>query len=208
MVRRRFRSRRWSGQGWVPWRAARLQDWQEPRPFVDPARARRVFHELQVGSNSLQPSVPCPRSRSLYGPARIFQLLLSACFSFPLTQSLRRPRATHRLLTTSSPPQLASSWLQSARPPPWRLVTTSPSTLPMSFCSTAWGAAMRLADQVTSYNTRARRSWYATHILYPGAELIEMQLDAGMHPAYDGLAALPFYDEFDLSTVDVLLISQ
>ena len=29
-----------------------------------------------------------------------------------------------------------------------------------------------------------------------------------MHPAYDGLASLPFYDEFDLSTVDVLLISQ
>ena len=29
-----------------------------------------------------------------------------------------------------------------------------------------------------------------------------------MHPAYDGLAALPFYDEFDLSQVDVLLISQ
>lgn len=34
------------------------------------------------------------------------------------------------------------------------------------------------------------------------------QLDAGQHPAYDGLAALPFYDDFDLSTVDVLLISQ
>jgi len=34
------------------------------------------------------------------------------------------------------------------------------------------------------------------------------QLDAGMHPAYDGLAALPFYDDFDLSTVNVLLISQ
>jgi hypothetical protein len=29
-----------------------------------------------------------------------------------------------------------------------------------------------------------------------------------MHPAFEGLAALPFYDEFDLSTVDVLLISQ
>lgn len=29
-----------------------------------------------------------------------------------------------------------------------------------------------------------------------------------MHPAYDGQAALPFYDEFDLSTIDVLLISQ
>ncbi|KAK0706740.1 endoribonuclease YSH1 [Lasiosphaeria miniovina] len=32
-------------------------------------------------------------------------------------------------------------------------------------------------------------------------------LDAGQHPAYDGLAALPFFDDFDLSTVDVLLIS-
>jgi cleavage and polyadenylation specificity factor subunit 3 len=29
-----------------------------------------------------------------------------------------------------------------------------------------------------------------------------------MHPAYSGLAGLPFYDDFDLSTVDVLLISQ
>ena len=29
-----------------------------------------------------------------------------------------------------------------------------------------------------------------------------------MHPALDGIAALPWFDEFDLSTVDVLLISQ
>ena len=35
-----------------------------------------------------------------------------------------------------------------------------------------------------------------------------VMLDAGMHPAYEGLASLPYYDEFDLSTVDVLLISQ
>lgn len=34
------------------------------------------------------------------------------------------------------------------------------------------------------------------------------QLDAGSHAGYSGLAALPFYDDFDLSTVDVLLISQ
>ncbi|CAM1504181.1 Fc.00g017720.m01.CDS01 [Cosmosporella sp. VM-42] len=34
-----------------------------------------------------------------------------------------------------------------------------------------------------------------------------VMLDAGQHPAYVGLAALPFYDDFDLSTVDVLLIS-
>lgn len=35
-----------------------------------------------------------------------------------------------------------------------------------------------------------------------------VMLDAGIHPAFDGLAALPFYDEFDLSTVDILLITQ
>ncbi|KAI0154427.1 cleavage and polyadenylation specifity factor [Xylariaceae sp. FL1272] len=34
-----------------------------------------------------------------------------------------------------------------------------------------------------------------------------VMLDAGQHPAYDGLASLPFFDDFDLSTVDVLLIS-
>ncbi|KAG9992629.1 Metallo-hydrolase/oxidoreductase, partial [Aureobasidium melanogenum] len=34
-----------------------------------------------------------------------------------------------------------------------------------------------------------------------------VMLDAGAHPAYDGLASLPFYDEFDLSTVDILLIT-
>ncbi|KAL1598778.1 endoribonuclease ysh1 [Paraconiothyrium brasiliense] len=34
-----------------------------------------------------------------------------------------------------------------------------------------------------------------------------VMLDAGMHPAHEGLQAMPFYDDFDLSTVDVLLIS-
>ncbi|KTW30663.1 hypothetical protein T552_00378 [Pneumocystis carinii B80] len=34
-----------------------------------------------------------------------------------------------------------------------------------------------------------------------------IMLDAGVHPAYNGLSALPFYDEIDLSTVDILLIS-
>ncbi|KAH8599594.1 beta-lactamase-like protein [Bisporella sp. PMI_857] len=38
------------------------------------------------------------------------------------------------------------------------------------------------------------------HILqYKGKTVM---LDAGMHPGYDGLAALPYYDDFDLSTVD------
>lgn len=44
------------------------------------------------------------------------------------------------------------------------------------------------------------------HILkYKGKTVM---LDAGIHPAYDGLAALPFYDEYDLSSVDLLLITQ
>lgn len=34
-----------------------------------------------------------------------------------------------------------------------------------------------------------------------------VMLDAGVHPAYSGQASLPYYDEFDLSEVDVLLIS-
>ncbi|KAL8946567.1 MAG: hypothetical protein Q9222_007052 [Ikaeria aurantiellina] len=43
------------------------------------------------------------------------------------------------------------------------------------------------------------------HILqYKGKTVM---LDAGMHPAYDGLGALPYFDEFDLSTIDILLIS-
>lgn len=35
-----------------------------------------------------------------------------------------------------------------------------------------------------------------------------VMLDAGMHPAKEGILALPYYDNWDLSTVDVLLISQ
>ena len=79
----------------------------------------------------------------------------------------------------------------------------------MSFSSSAWAAATRSADRVTSSSTRARLSWCAgarqrgSTCYANGA-----QLDAGMHPAYEGLSAMPFYDEFDLSTVDVLLISQ
>ncbi|KAJ6263519.1 hypothetical protein Dda_2083 [Drechslerella dactyloides] len=34
-----------------------------------------------------------------------------------------------------------------------------------------------------------------------------VMLDAGVHPAYEGISSLPFYDDFDLSTVDILLIS-
>ncbi|KAK3988178.1 beta-lactamase-like protein [Cladorrhinum sp. PSN332] len=43
------------------------------------------------------------------------------------------------------------------------------------------------------------------HIIqYKGKTIM---LDAGQHPGYDGLAGLPFFDNFDLSLVDVLLIS-
>ncbi|GME75603.1 unnamed protein product [[Candida] boidinii] len=43
------------------------------------------------------------------------------------------------------------------------------------------------------------------HIIeYKGKTIM---LDAGVHPAYSGLESLPFYDEYDLSRVDILLIS-
>jgi hypothetical protein len=45
-------------------------------------------------------------------------------------------------------------------------------------------------------------------IIREGIRANKGQLDAGMHPAHEGLSAMPFYDDFDLSTVDVLLISQ
>ncbi len=41
-----------------------------------------------------------------------------------------------------------------------------------------------------------------------GTDPTMLQLDAGQHPAREGLAALPYFDEFDLSTIDILLISQ
>lgn len=43
------------------------------------------------------------------------------------------------------------------------------------------------------------------HIIsYKGKTIM---LDAGVHPAHSGIASLPFYDEYDLSAVDILLIS-
>ena len=30
----------------------------------------------------------------------------------------------------------------------------------------------------------------------------------GIHPAYSGMAALPYFDEIDPSTIDVLLVTQ
>lgn len=70
---------------------------------------------------------------------------------------------------------------------------------------------MRSEDRATSYSIRAKPLWCDIQIQFINtrrqANTIG-QLDAGQHPAYDGLAALPYFDEFDLSTVDVLLISQ
>ena len=38
--------------------------------------------------------------------------------------------------------------------------------------------------------------------------VVVFQFDCGIHPAYSGMAALPYFDEIDPSTVDVLLITQ
>ena len=34
------------------------------------------------------------------------------------------------------------------------------------------------------------------------------QLDCGIHPAYTGLSALPFFDEIDPASVDLVLVTQ
>jgi hypothetical protein len=69
---------------------------------------------------------------------------------------------------------------------------------------------MKSVGHAILYSTRGRRSWCVTDLVTPsrGGVADGGQLDAGLHPAYEGLSAMPFYDEFDLSTVDVLLISQ
>ncbi|GMM30105.1 cleavage polyadenylation factor subunit [Martiniozyma asiatica (nom. inval.)] len=43
------------------------------------------------------------------------------------------------------------------------------------------------------------------HVIEYGGKVV--MLDAGVHPAYAGLESLPFYDDYDLSKVDILLIS-
>ena len=36
----------------------------------------------------------------------------------------------------------------------------------------------------------------------------DIQFDCGVHPALSGIDSLPYFDEIDLSTVDLCLISQ
>ena len=70
------------------------------------------------------------------------------------------------------------------------------------------------SGQIMSYHTIQRQDHHGTaagtFILLKGnhADHTSLQLDAGQHPAREGLAALPYFDEFDLSTIDILLISQ
>lgn len=57
--------------------------------------------------------------------------------------------------------------------------------------------------------TYQRKNSYGSFVgNFSKKSLLMVQLDAGVHPAYNGIAALPFYDEIDMSTVDILLISQ
>ena len=44
------------------------------------------------------------------------------------------------------------------------------------------------------------------HILQYKGKIV--MLDAGMHTGREGMAAMPYFDDFDLGTVDILLISQ
>ena len=88
------------------------------------------------------------------------------------------------------------------------------STRPTNWLSIVWAEETRLAGHAISFNIKERRLWYVCSINLRASEWITtnavdlLQLDAGMHPAKEGFSALPFFDEFDLSTVDILLISQ
>lgn len=44
------------------------------------------------------------------------------------------------------------------------------------------------------------------HVLQYKGKIV--MLDAGMHTGREGMAAMPYFDDFDLGTVDILLISQ
>lgn len=43
------------------------------------------------------------------------------------------------------------------------------------------------------------------YMSYKGKTIL---FDCGIHPAYSGMAALPYFDEIDPSAIDVLLITQ
>lgn len=97
-----------------------------------------------------------------------------------------------------------------------RRSTMSLLTRPTNWLSIVWVEGTRLAGHAISFNIKGRRLWYVCSMqwIFRASEWTTtnsddlLQLDAGMHPAKEGFSALPFFDEFDLSTVDILLISQ
>lgn len=40
------------------------------------------------------------------------------------------------------------------------------------------------------------------------AAFVRVQFDCGIHPGYSGMAALPYFDEIDPISIDVLLVTQ
>lgn len=62
-----------------------------------------------------------------------------------------------------------------------------------------------------SYHTVQRQDYNGTRFLpdaLSNARLTPLQLDAGMHTGKEGTEAMPYFDTFDLETIDILLISQ
>ncbi|ORY86977.1 beta-lactamase-like protein [Protomyces lactucae-debilis] len=74
----------------------------------------------------------------------------------------------------------------------------------MSVKRPADGSAPKDVLQFTNLGAGAEVGRSCHIIQFKGKTIM---LDAGVHPAYSGQASLPFYDEFDLSEVDILLIS-
>ena len=83
------------------------------------------------------------------------------------------------------------SFLSPSTSPPARTMTTAAEDVP-TLSVTLLGAGQEVGRSCCV-------------LQYRGKTVV---CDAGIHPAYNGMASLPFVDELDWSTVDALLITQ
>jgi len=86
----------------------------------------------------------------------------------------------------------------------WNTPCSQPSTsLPRRTMATAAEDVPTLSVTLLGAGQEVGRSCCV--LQYRGKTVV---CDAGVHPAYNGMASLPFVDELDWSTVDALLITQ
>ncbi|GAB2295605.1 Cleavage and polyadenylation specificity factor subunit 3-I [Dionaea muscipula] len=84
---------------------------------------------------------------------------------------------------------------------------TSTGQAPSSLKRPAAPVASREGDQliITPLVAGNEVGWSCVYMPYKGKTVL---FDCGIHPAFSGMAALPYFDEIDPSTIDVLLVTQ